>query len=142
MSQSSFDPGDVYPSLTYEDAGAAIAFLENAFGFVPRLVVPGANGRVEHSELSLGRAVIMVSSPKEEMKRVGPKKLSGHASGLCLRVDHVDAHYKRAVAAGAEIIRELQHEDYGSYGYMAADSEGHIWYFGTYRPGAHWVTEA
>jgi uncharacterized glyoxalase superfamily protein PhnB len=35
-------------------------------------------------------------------------------------------------------MRELRDEDYGSRGYMAKDLEGHVWYFGTYRPGAHW----
>ena len=53
-------------------------------------------------------------------------------------VDDPDAHYARAKAAGAQILRELRDEEYGARGYMAKDPEGHIWYFGNYRPGAHW----
>jgi uncharacterized glyoxalase superfamily protein PhnB len=130
--------GDVYPSLTYDDAAAAIDWLCRAFGFTRRLVVPGADGRIEHSELSLGAAVIMVSSPKPETGRVGPRSLPGVSQALSVRVTDPDSHYLGAQAAGARILRELRDEEYGSRGYMAADPEGHVWYFGTYQPGAHW----
>ena len=50
-------------------------------------------------------------------------------------VEDTDAHHARAKAAGAEIVRELQETDYGSREYSARDSEGHLWHFGTYRPG-------
>ena len=49
---------------------------------------------------------------------------------------------RKAKAAGAVIVRDLRDEDFGSRGYMAKDPEGHIWYFGTYRPGAHWGNTA
>jgi len=132
--------GDVYPSLIYQDALGAIAWLERAFGFERRLVVPGPDGRVEHSELSLGGAVIMVSSPKPQHRRVSPRELPGTNQALSLRIDDPDAHHARAIAAGAEIVEPLRDEDYGSRGYMARDLEGHLWYFGTYRPGAYWGT--
>ncbi|MEE3922477.1 hypothetical protein V2I01_41670 [Micromonospora sp. BRA006-A] len=42
-----------------------------------------------------------------------------------------------AVAAGAEIIRELKDEDFGtSRGYAARDLEGNVWIIGTYQPGS------
>lgn len=130
--------GDVYPSLTYDDAMAAIDWLCRAFGFTRRLVVPGPDGRVEHSELSLGAAVIMVSSPKPESGRVAPETPGGVSQALSLHINDPDAHYRQAKAAGAEIMHELKDEEYGSRGYMARDPEGHLWYFGTYRPGAYW----
>jgi uncharacterized glyoxalase superfamily protein PhnB len=131
------DFGDLYSSLTYEDASAAIDWLERAFGFTRRLVVHGPNGTVAHSELTLGRACVMVSSVKPEKGRFSPRN-SGVTQVACLRVDDPDAHYRRAKAAGAEILEELRDEDDGSRGYMVRDPEGHPWYFGTYRPGAHW----
>jgi uncharacterized glyoxalase superfamily protein PhnB len=127
----------MYPSLSYDDAPAAIAWLERAFGFQRRLVVPGENGKVVHSELSFGAGVIMVSSSKPEQGRIGPRN-GPVCQAVCVQVDDPDAHYARAKAAGAEITHELQDEDYGSRGYMARDPEGHQWYFGTYRPGAYW----
>ena len=132
--------GDVYPSLTYDDAGAAIDWLCRAFGFTKRLVVPGAGGRIDHSELSLGEAVVMVSSPRPEMKRVSPRHLAGLSAALSLYVADLDAHFARAKQAGAVIVRELRTEEYGARGYEAEDPEGHIWYFGDYRPGGYWTS--
>jgi uncharacterized glyoxalase superfamily protein PhnB len=129
---------DIYPCLTYDDAHAAIDWLCRAFGFTKRLVVPGEGGSVLHSELSLGNAVVMISSPKAEFNRVSPRSVRGMTQALSLYVPDPDAHCAAAMAAGAAPIRPLQDEDYGARGYMVADPEGHQWYFGNYRPGGYW----
>lgn len=129
---------DVHPSLSYDDAPAAIEWLCRAFGFTKRFVVAEPDGSVRHSELSLGNGVIMVGSSRPEVGRVSPRRLTAVHQALSVRVDDPDAHYARAKAAGATILQELRDEDYGSRGYMASDPEGHQWYFGTYRPGAYW----
>ena len=49
-----------------------------------------------------------------------------------LVTDAPDDLHDRAVAAGAEIARELRDEDYGSRGFTARDLEGNLWSFGTY----------
>jgi uncharacterized glyoxalase superfamily protein PhnB len=131
-------PSNIYPSLFYDDAAAAIEWLCRAFGFTKRLVVPGQDGKVLHSELSLGPGVIMVGSARPERGLASPRSLSASNQALCIQTDDPDAHYARAKAAGAVIVQELKDEEYGSRGYMAKDPEGHQWYFGTYRPGAHW----
>ncbi|MBD8524593.1 VOC family protein [Pseudomarimonas arenosa] len=130
--------GDVYPSLTYDDAPQAIDWLCTAFGFTRRLVVEGESGRIEHSELSFGQAVIMVSSCKPEFRRISPRQAGGCTQALSLFVADPDAHYAVALAAGAKLERDLRDEEYGARGYMVSDPEGHLWYFGDYRPGAHW----
>ena len=142
MSSNYRTPSDIHPSLSYNDAAAAIDWLCRAFGFAKRLVIPGPDGRIEHSELSLGSGVIMVSSQKPESGRVGPRQLQGRAAhALSVYVSDPDAHLKQAVAAGARILRPLRDEEYGARGYMAEDLEGHQWYFGNYRPGAYWVND-
>lgn len=138
MSDSEPITSNIYPTLTYDDAPAAIEWLCRAFGFTKRLVVTGAGGAVEHSELSLGPGVIMVSSVKPDRGRVSPRSLPAVNQGLCVRVDDPDAHFARARAAGAIILRDLADEEYGSRGYMAKDLEGNQWYFGTYLPGTYW----
>lgn len=133
---------NLFPSLTYADAPAAIEWLCRAFGFTRRLVVPGPEGGVMHSELSLGPGVVMVSSPKPAQGRVAPEPGGGRSHALSLHITDPDAHHARAMAAGARILRELEDEEYGGRGYMVADPEGHIWYFGSYRPGEHWEDAA
>ncbi len=129
---------NIYPALTYDDAAGAIDWLCRVFGFEKRLVVPGPNGTIVHSELSFGPGVVMVSSPKPDQNRVGPRSCSGTSFALSVRVDDPDAHFERARRAGARILRELRDEEHGSRGYSVADPEGNSWYFGTYRPGAYW----
>jgi uncharacterized glyoxalase superfamily protein PhnB len=48
--------------------------------------------------------------------------------GVLVYVDDVDAHFERARAAGATILREPMDEPYGRL-YNAADLEGHRWMF-------------
>ena len=138
MAQAERTPGNIYPTLSYDDAPAAIGWLCRAYGFRQRLLVPGPDGTVRHSELSLGPGVIMVSSAKPEEGRFSPRSLKGLSQALCVRVEDPDAHCARARAAGAVIVQELKDEDYGSRGYTARDPEGGLWYFGTYQPGAWW----
>jgi uncharacterized glyoxalase superfamily protein PhnB len=49
-------------------------------------------------------------------------------------VDDVDAHYRRAKAAGAEVLNE-PHDALGGTqrGYSARELEGNLWSFGTDR---------
>jgi uncharacterized glyoxalase superfamily protein PhnB len=44
-----------------------------------------------------------------------------------------DELFERATAAGAEVVRGLKDEDYGSRGFTVRDPEGNLWTFGTYR---------
>ena len=127
------------PCLFYRDAPALIDWLQRAFGFRKRLVVPGEGGSVVHAELSFGSGVVTVSTVKPERAWLSPRDLPGLNQVVSVTVDDPDAHYARARAAGAEILRELKDEEYGSRGYMAQDPEGNQWYFGTYRPGGHWT---
>jgi len=138
MSDPVQTPANIYPGLSYDDAPAAIEWLCRAFGFTTRLVVPGPDGTIIHSELSLGPGVIMLGSSRPEQGRLSPRSLPGVNQALSVQVDDPDAHHARAVAAGAEILEEVKDQEYGSRSYMVKDLEGHHWCFGTYRPGAHW----
>jgi uncharacterized glyoxalase superfamily protein PhnB len=51
-------------------------------------------------------------------------------------VEDCDAHYARAVAAGAEVLLDIVDRDYGGRGYSCRDPEGHVWSFGSYDPWA------
>jgi uncharacterized glyoxalase superfamily protein PhnB len=123
---------NIYPVLKYQDARAAIDFLEKAFGLERHAVYDGENGAVAHAELRFGSEMVMLGSSEEG------RELFNQAAGsysLYLVVDDPDAHHDRAKEAGAEIVLGLKDEDYGSRGYTARDPEGNLWSFGTYRPG-------
>jgi uncharacterized glyoxalase superfamily protein PhnB len=127
----------VSPSFQYEDAKAAIEWLQRAFGFEPRLVVPGEDGQIVHSEIWAGGSSFSVASAsaKDSLRRITPAQAGGAVTSLCYAVvDDVDAHYERAKAAGAEILMPPTDEDYGGRDYVCRDPGGYIWSFGTYAP--------
>lgn len=130
--------GFISPALYYRDAHAAIDFLERAFGFRRRLVVPDDQGGVAHAELTFRDSVLMVGSAKPDKGWLSPLDLRGVNQTLSVIVEDVDAHFAVAQAAGALIVRPPTDEDYGGSGYEARDSENNVWYFGTYVPGAWW----
>jgi uncharacterized glyoxalase superfamily protein PhnB len=49
-------------------------------------------------------------------------------------VSDADEVYRRAKAAGAEIVIEIKDKDYGGRGFSCRDPEGHLWNIGTYDP--------
>ena len=126
-------------AVFYQDAAAAIDWLCDAFGFEVRLKVEGEGGRIEHSELTYGEGVVMVSQEdpgSQRWKRVmrSPKSLDGAGTQFMMfYVDDADAHCDHARARGARIVDEPATHDYGedywadrSYG--ALDPEGHLWW--------------
>jgi uncharacterized glyoxalase superfamily protein PhnB len=122
-----------WPTLSYQDAPAAIRFLVEAFGFSEHLVVPGeAEGEVVHCEMVWpeGGGVMLGST----VRSVGEVEATAAGAGSVYVVtDRPDEIHARCTARGATEIRGLRDEDYGSRGFTVADPEGNRWSFGTYR---------
>jgi uncharacterized glyoxalase superfamily protein PhnB len=128
----------VIPAMRYRDANAAIEWLCEAFGFEKHLVVPGENGTVAHAQLSFGNGMIMLGSARDDEfgRRVKPPRETGGigTQSAYVIVEDADTHHARAKAAGAEIVMEVEDQDYGGRLYSCLDPEGHLWSFGTYDP--------
>lgn len=131
-------------AIFYRDPRKAIEWLCTAFGFRVRMLIDGADGRVEHSELEYGDGLIMVAGPGPAPHRPGqawrerlasPGMVQGRVTqNLCVYVDDVDGHCAGARAAGAEICYEPTTMDYGAEhwadrSYACFDPEGHLWWF-------------
>ena len=131
----------IVPFLGYEDAAAAIEWLERAFGFLENEDARSEeDGTITHAELELEGATIYLSTPKGY---ASPRTLRSESEaarrsydnpwvidGLFVQVDDVDAHHARAAAAGATILREPEEPGIGFRIYTAEDTEGHRWMFG------------
>jgi uncharacterized glyoxalase superfamily protein PhnB len=95
-------------------------------------VVPGqTDDIVEHAELRWpeGGGVMLGTADRAD------SAFSRHpgTAGVDVVTDRPDDLFVRANAAGAELVRELRDEDYGSRGFTVRDPEGNLWSFGTYR---------
>jgi uncharacterized glyoxalase superfamily protein PhnB len=121
----------VYPVLKYEDAHAAIEFLEKAFGVERLQVHEDDDGRVVHAELRFGDGVVMLSSAGagDPVYDQGLGRTT-----VYVVVDEVDPLFERARDAGAEVVLEPTDQDYGSRDFTVRDPEANLWSFGTYRP--------
>ena len=128
----------IVPSLRYRDAPAAIDWLCRAFGFERHLVVPGADGTVDHAQLVFGTGMIMLGSaaadePAQDATNPDPTGTPGW-KGAYVIVKDVDAHCDRAVAEGARLVMPPADQDYGGRLYSCRDLEGNAWHFGSYDP--------
>ncbi len=123
---------DIIPYICYEDAPAAIDFLCKAFGFEERFRLPMPDGRIGHAELALGRSVLYLASPWQELGLTSPKNLPAQHAQIACYVADVDRHFERARAAGATIGTEPADMPYGDRSYRAVDLEGFRWIFATH----------
>ena len=121
-------PRDIYASMRYRDAPAAIDWLERAFGFERHVVHANPDGSIAHAELRYGDGLVMLGSWRGEDDHRRPGQGWAYVA-----VDDLDGHWRQAEQAGAEIVDPPQTQDYGSF-YGARDPEGNLWSFGTYRP--------
>jgi uncharacterized glyoxalase superfamily protein PhnB len=119
----------ITPVLTYRDIAAAHKFLVDAFGFAPGGIERTDAGEVVHGEVRAGDAAIWLHRVTAEHHLDSPLAIDVANSGLVVHVDDVDAHYRRARAAGARIDGEPIDQSYGQREYGARDPEGHRWWF-------------
>jgi uncharacterized glyoxalase superfamily protein PhnB len=123
----------IVPYFVYRDGGAALEFLEDAFGLRKVTDYRGGDGAVIHAEMTHGGCAIMLGTATDEQRAAEPwDQPTGR--GIYLVVDDVDAHYEHAKGAGAEIVYPPEDTDFGTRRYRARDLDGYEWSFGTYRP--------
>ena len=117
----------VSPYLLYEDAAAAVAYLQEAFGFELRLSEVGGAGRT-HNELVLGdEGLVMLGQAGEDFS--SPRTLGVSSPSMVhVYVDDVDALHARATRAGAEVT-DLELSPAGDRRFAATDPEGQVWVF-------------
>jgi PhnB protein len=116
----------ITPYLTSHDAAAALDFYADAFGAVEQMRVVG-DGRIGHSEFTIGTARFMLSDEYPEIGVVSPRTLGGATTAMYLEVEDVDVVYERAVAAGAEALRPPADQTHGNRTAVVRDPSGHRW---------------
>ena len=120
----------IIPRLPYENVGAALSFLERAFGFreVPAARGVRADGAIDYTMVEFGDGMIGLGAQGAH-GAFSPKRAGTATQYLTVHVDDIDAHHQRALASGAEIVSRL-HDHLRDYRvYEALDLEGHRWRF-------------
>ncbi len=122
----------VYPGLFYDDADAAMQWMERTLGFERREDHRDDDGNVVHAEMTFGSAVIMLSTAGRGREPF--RNIRAGGALVYIALDEVDSLYERAREAGGDIALEPTDTDYGSRDFTVRDPEGTLWSFGTYRP--------
>jgi PhnB protein len=118
--------GSVTPYLVVEGAEELIGFLQNTFDATLRGgdVLRGPDGKIGHAEVEIGNSIVMLSD-------AGPQA-GAIQSMLNVYVEDCDSVYKKALAAGAESVREPEDQFYGDRSAGVRDKWGNQFYISTH----------
>ncbi len=122
----------VTPYLAIDGAAAAIAFYKKVFGAKEVMRMPGPKGTIGHAEISIGDCRIMLADEFPDMNFRSPRAFGGTPVGVHLYVKDVDAVAKKAVAAGAKLLRPVADQFYGDRSASLEDPFGHLWHVATH----------
>lgn len=129
-------PLPLVPYLTVPSAKEAHAFYTRALGAEILGKVETPDGRVIHSCIRLpnGGAIYVADDfPEWAGKSFTPKSIGGSPVAIHLEVPDVDAAWKRALDAGAEVVHALEDTFWGArYGELR-DPFGHRWSLSTQK---------
>lgn len=121
----------VTPYLSVAGAAAAIDFYVKAYGAKELMRVSGPGGAIGHAEIQIGDSRVMLADEFPDHNFRAPKSIGGTPVHLHVYVEDVDAFFKRAVDAGAKVLRPLANQFYGDRSGSVEDPFGHIWHFAT-----------
>jgi uncharacterized glyoxalase superfamily protein PhnB len=118
----SIPSASVIPVLVVADVRAAVAFLEDAFGFVERVQI----GEDHRAQLSFGDGALIVGDVRHDRRPPGD---GPETHSVVVRVEDARAHCDHAREHGAKIRMEPTDFEYGERQYEAEDPFGHRWTF-------------
>ena len=127
----------IIPYLYYEDAGPAIEFLSDTFGFtIEQAFRDPETDRVLHATVSTGSGVIFVGPGMSEFGTCGNSDPSEVSAMTYVFVDDVNAHYEKVKQTDANILAELHEHFGGNRQYTVNDPFGQRWTFAQPIAGA------
>ena len=102
-------PGDYPLSDRGRGRAGTIAFYQKVFGAIELMHLSGPDGKVGHAELMINDSRIMLADEAPQMGSRAPRAFGGSpVRKMMLYVEDVDATAKRAVDAGAKLVRPIE----------------------------------
>ena len=119
--------------IMVKGAAEAIEFYKKAFGARELFRMPGPDGKtIGHAELQIGDSRIMLADDCSEANAKSPSALKGTTFAFAMYVEDADAAFKRAVDAGAKVVRPVADQFYGDRAGGVTDPYGHQWWLMTH----------
>lgn len=117
----------ITPHIVVRDAAAASRWYQQALGAEERGRIPVPGGKFMQIELRFGDSTVMIADEFPDLGVVSPLSLGGTVGVLAIHTDDVDALWRRAVEAGAEVSLPLQDMFWGDRHGEIFDPFGHRW---------------
>lgn len=132
VTQNVDDFHTITPHLIVRDAPRAIEFYTRAFGAAElyRNLAPDGKA-VMHAELMLGDSRFLLHDEFPDRKLLSPLAYEGTGVTLHLYVADVDAVFRAAVDAGAEVVMPVEDCFWGDRYGILRDPFGHRWSIAT-----------
>lgn len=111
----------VTPYLYYEDADAALTWLEEVLGFTDPVRWRDESGKVSEADISAGPTMVSISGGKS------PAHLDDAL--LIVNVDDIDAQYERITQATDIRVDPPVDQPYGPRTFTIRDPWGYAWTF-------------
>lgn len=121
------------PYLIFKGASDAIAFYKKALGASEAFRLDEPSGRIHHAEIKIGDSVMMLADEHPDIGALSAKTFGGSPVTLHVYVEDVDAAVKRAVDAGAKLIRPVADQFYGDRTGGIEDPFGYRWFIATHK---------
>lgn len=121
----------VTPSLTFDDAAAAIAWYQKALNAKEVSRAVGPDGKIMHAELQIGDSRVMLNDAVMGLR--GPKAMGGSPISLWLYVTDCDALFEQAVAAGGTVKYAMSDQFWGDRSGSFTDPHGYTWTIATHK---------
>lgn len=120
------------PYLSIRNAAEALDFYKKAFG-AHELLRLEHGGKIDHAEMNVGGATVMLSEEFPEYDALSPQSVGGTPVVIHLYVTDVDAFTEKAIAAGLKVLRPVADQFYGDRGGKFEDPFGHRWWIATHK---------
>ncbi len=114
-----------YTILYVENVAESLSFFESAFGFKTKMLHEGG----DYGELDTGTTILALSS-HELMNRLGKNPATPNPASpvfeLAIETDDVSAGIAQALKAGAKLVSEPAHMDWGQTIAYVAEPNGFL----------------
>lgn len=123
----------ITPYIYAKNGVEALDFYKRAFGAVEEMKIMQPDGRLGHTEFTIGGARIMMADEFPEYQCLSPKTIGGSPVTMHLYVEDVDKFTEKAVSAGLKVLRPVADQFYGDRGGKFEDPFGHTWWIATHK---------
>lgn len=113
--------------ICVKSTDAAMTFYAKAFGAREIFRLKEPSGKVGHAEMKIGTSSMMLADEYPDFGHLSPITVGGSPVQFQLYVKDADVAAKRAVKAGATLVRAVENQFYGDRSGTVADPFGYKW---------------